>query len=163
ANGSLIGKDAKPVTNEKIAIGSSLLGQNFSDAKYFHPRPSAAGGGYDPTASGGSNLGPTSTKLLLGTTKNVALTVFPANKSPFAALAGRVQGTVVEVTKKTIVLTLAGGTKTTYALNPAVADPNTVAAYHGRTIHTTTIPIGAIVEMKLDNRSPASVIAINVI
>jgi len=53
ANGSLIVRDKK-------IIGSSLIGQDFTGERFFHPRP----GSYDPTASGGTNYGPTSKKLL---------------------------------------------------------------------------------------------------
>jgi len=56
ANGSIALVNGKPV-------GSEILAQGFAEARYFHPRPSAAGAGYDPTSTAGTNKGPTDLKL----------------------------------------------------------------------------------------------------
>ena len=169
ANGSLIGKDGQPVSRDQDAIGSALLGQGFSDARYFHPRPSAAGNGYDPTASGGSNLGPTSAKLMFGTTKNVAVTVLAHDKAhPPAPEAGsRIEGAVAGVTATTITISNAppqgSATRKTYVLGAALAAPATGVNSRGRTIKVTTLISGAKVELKLDDKTPPDVTAINVV
>ncbi len=65
ANGSLVRINGK-------VVGSTIIGQLWTKPQYFHGRPSAAGKGYDPTATGGTNFGPTSKKLIDSTKATIA-------------------------------------------------------------------------------------------
>jgi potassium-transporting ATPase KdpC subunit len=87
ANGQLIQKDGK-------TIGSSIIAQGFSSPAYFHPRPSFAGNGYDPTNSNGSQLGPTNQKLIdrvKGDVSN-AHTENPSERVPIDLVTGSASG-----------------------------------------------------------------------
>ena len=81
ANGSLI-------VRKGTVVGSSLLSQGFTDPRYFRPRPSAAGQGYDATLSGGSNLGPLSKKLIETVKQRVQDYRSENNLSPYAPVPG---------------------------------------------------------------------------
>jgi K+-transporting ATPase ATPase C chain len=90
ANGSLVTQNGK-------VVGSKWIGQNFTKPVYFHPRPSSAGNGYDPTLSSGSNLGPTNPKFLKLVQQRVAAyrkenNLSPTDKVPVDAVTASASG-----------------------------------------------------------------------
>lgn len=91
ANGSLILKNGK-------VIGSQLIGQAFSGPKYFHSRPSAAGNGYDATASGGSNLAPTNHLLIQEVEQRVAAEQVGTAKVPVDLVTASASGLDPDIT-----------------------------------------------------------------
>jgi K+-transporting ATPase ATPase C chain len=85
ANGSLVRQNGQ-------VVGSRLIGQTFTKDYYLQGRPSAAGDGYDPTQSGGSNLGPLDPKLSDRVAKSVAAIDAPAHRVPADAVTTSASG-----------------------------------------------------------------------
>jgi K+-transporting ATPase ATPase C chain len=116
AEGSLI-RD-----REGRVIGSRLLGQTFTRPEYFHPRPSAAGAGYDAASSSGTNLGPTSDKLVNGTRDDPATQDVDESYSGFRDLASAYRaenGLAADVT-----LPADAATRSASGLDPDISPAN---------------------------------------
>jgi K+-transporting ATPase ATPase C chain len=93
ANGSLIREPgSRSGGGSDRIIGSELVGQAFADPRYFHPRPSAAGDGYDAAASSGSNLGPASADLAAAVAERVAAARAEGQRGPVPAHAATASG-----------------------------------------------------------------------
>jgi K+-transporting ATPase ATPase C chain len=120
AQGSLITRDGH-------VVGSELIGQNFNAPGYFHPRPSAAGNGYDPTSSGGSNLGPTN-KTLVDTVRQRLKETLEQNPGtsagdvPISQITASGSGLDPEITIAGAQLQAARVAKARGMSNPAVLD-----------------------------------------
>jgi len=132
ANGSLVKKDGTYTTKDEEAVGSSLLGQNFSLPQYFAPRPSSAGNGYDPTSSGGSNLGPLSDKLINGLT----------------------QAAATQPTTAPVATTGPAAATTVAATTPASTQPTETLAFDGVRLRTIHYALNNNISFKLYNLSP---------
>ena len=102
ANGSLIAVDGH-------TVGSSLIGQQFTGVQYFHPRPSAAGDGYDASNSGGSNFGPASKTLVDDVQQRVQAFIrenglAPGTKVPIDAVTASASGLDPDISPATAAL-----------------------------------------------------------
>jgi K+-transporting ATPase ATPase C chain len=151
ANGSFVTRNGK-------VVASSLIGQEYLDSKgnpdgrYFQPRPSAAGAGYDPTASGASNLGP-SNPLLVGFVPGLNTVDLDGNPSPTNPFATPDDPYCVPTDAKTGNPVASPSTGQAYAKNPDgsyVCDANTVpervVAYRqlNNLADTAKVPVDAV-------------------
>ena len=92
ANGSLVSSTGERVTSRDDAVGSLLIGQAFDGPEWFHPRPSAAGDGYDTLASAGSNLGPLNEDLLAAVEERRAAVADAGGRRPGRRAGRRADG-----------------------------------------------------------------------
>ncbi len=144
ANGSLITRNGQ-------IVGSKLIGQPFSKPIYFHPRPSAAGSGYDGAASGGSNLGPTSDKLINGIEDD------PKTKDADESFAGIKQLAAAYRSEnglpKTAKIPVDAVTKSASGLDPHIS-PENAALQAPRVAKARKISLDAVKKLVAQNTQP---------
>jgi potassium-transporting ATPase KdpC subunit len=142
AGGSLIRDDQGNV------VGSSLLGQAFSKPEYFHPRPSAAGKGYDAASSGGTNLGPTSDKLINGIADDPATADVDETYPGFVTLAKvyrEVNGLAPDVTIPADAVTRSGS-----GLDPDIS-PGNAELQAARVAKARSLPVERVRQIVAEN------------
>jgi K+-transporting ATPase ATPase C chain len=147
ANGSLVSVKGQ-------VIGSSLLAQSFTGAGYFHPRPSAAGDGYDAVNSGGSNLGPTSQKLIDAVKERIAAyraenTLAPGVLIPADAVTASGSGLDPHISLKNALLQAERVAKSR-GINEAVIQKKIAAYTEGRDLMIFGEPRVNVLRLNLD-------------
>lgn len=129
ANGSLLRDD------KGVVVGSSLIGQGFAKPEYLHPRPSAAGNGYDPTSSGGSNYGPLDPKLadrIKGDAAKIAASA-PGESIPSDAVTASGSGLDPDISPEYAALQVAG-VAAARRIAPDAVETAIAQGTHGRTL-----------------------------
>ena len=153
ANGSLIRDD------RGVVIGSALIGQSFARPEYLHGRPSAAGNGYDPTSSGGSNYGPMDPKLadrVKGDAAKIAA-LAPGVPIPSDAVTASGSGLDPDISPEYAALQVSG-IAAARRTAPGAVEAAIAQASHGRTLAILGEPRVNVlaVNRALDARFPIS-------
>ena len=132
-------------------VGSKLLGQAFSRPEYFHPRPSAAGAGYDAANSGGTNLGPTSDKLVNGVKDDPATKDIDETYLGFGDLARAYREE--NALAPTVAIPADAATRSASGLDPDISPANAELQV-ARVARTRSMDVGRVRTLIREHTSP---------